>query len=137
MMEYVTGRAFLILMAKMFAIFGGLMGAFAYLSLIERRVMAFVQMRPGPNRVGPLGLLQPIADGLKFFFKEQVIPTQANTWLYLLAPVISLVPALLAFAVIPFGPDLQIADLNVGLLFVFAVASLSVYGIVIGGWASN
>src|SRR5579864_4353049 len=99
MMDYITDPAFLILMAKMIVIFGGLMGTFAYLSLIERRVMAFVQMRPGPNRVGPFGLLQPIADGLKFLFKEQVRPTGANEWLYLLAPLVSLVPALLSFAV--------------------------------------
>jgi NADH-quinone oxidoreductase subunit H len=137
MIDYITDPAFLILIAKMIVIFGGLMGTFAYLSLVERRVMAFVQMRPGPNRVGPFGLLQPLADGLKFLLKEQVIPTQANSWLYIIAPVISLIPALLSFAVIPFGPYLQITDLNVGLLFIFAVTSLSVYGIVIGGWASN
>jgi NADH-quinone oxidoreductase subunit H len=104
---------------------------------VERRVMAFVQMRPGPNRVGPFGLLQPIADGLKFLFKEQVRPTDANHWLYLIAPLISLVPALLSFSVIPFGPALQVTDLNVALLVVFAVGSLSIYGIVLGGWASN
>src|SRR5215510_11064346 len=137
MIDYLTSRTFLLMILKMLIVFGGLMGAFAYLSLVERRVMAFVQMRPGPNRVGPFGLLQPIADGLKFLFKEQVRPTAANEWLYLIAPLISLVPALLSFAVIPFGPALQITDLNVALLVVFAVGSLSVYGIVLGGWASN
>lgn len=137
MIEYLTSQEFLILLAKMIVVFGGLMTAFAYLSLVERRVMAFVQMRPGPNRVGPFGLLQPLADGLKFLFKEQVIPTASNAWLYVLAPVISLVPALLVFAVIPFGPLLQMTDLNVALLFVLALGSLSVYGVVLGGWASN
>jgi NADH-quinone oxidoreductase subunit H len=137
MIAYLTDSRFLILIAKMIVIFGGLMGAFAYLSLVERRMIAFVQMRPGPNRVGPYGLLQPIADGLKFLFKEQIVPAQANAWLYILAPVLSLVPALLAFSVIPFGPYLQVTDLNVGLLFIFALTSLGVYGIVLGGWASN
>jgi NADH-quinone oxidoreductase subunit H len=137
MIDYLTSQTFLLMILKMLIVFGGLMGAFAYLSLVERRVMAFVQMRPGPNRVGPFGLLQPIADGLKFLFKEQVRPTAANEWLYIIAPLISLVPALMSFAVIPFGPALQVTDLNVALLVVFAVGSLSVYGIVLGGWASN
>lgn len=137
MTEYFTSPDFLILLAKMIAIFGGVMGALAYTTLLERRVMAFVQMRPGPNRVGPFGLLQPLADGLKFMFKEQVVPTNANVLLYYLAPIIALIPALLSFSVIPFGPDLKIADTNVGLLFIFAITSLGVYGIVIGGWASN
>src|SRR5215831_19662680 len=137
MIDYLTSRDFMILFIKMIAIFGGVMGGLAYMSLLERRLMAFVQMRPGPNRVGPFGLLQPIADGLKFLFKEQVQPTAANEWLYLIAPLLSLVPALLSFSVIPFGPALQVTDLNVALLVVFAVGSLSVYGIVLGGWASN
>jgi NADH-quinone oxidoreductase subunit H len=94
-------------------------------------------MRPGPNRVGPFGLLQPIADGLKFLLKEQVVPTSANVLLYYAAPIVSLVPALLSLSVIPFGPDLKIADINVSLLLIFAVTSLGVYGIVLGGWASN
>src|SRR5262245_3163604 len=137
MIGYLTSQTFLLMILKMLIVFFGLLGTFAYLSLVERRVMAFVQMRPGPNRVGPYGLLQPIADGLKFLFKEQVRPTAANEWLYLIAPLISLVPALLSFAVIPFGPALQVTDLHVALLVVFAVGSLSVYGIVLGGWASN
>jgi NADH-quinone oxidoreductase subunit H len=137
MIDYFTSQDFLILLLKMLIIFGGVMGGLAYMSLLERRLMAFVQMRPGPNRVGPQGLLQPIADGLKFLFKEQIVPTQANILLYYLAPVISLVPALLSLSVIPFGPDLKIADMSVSLLFIFAVTSLGVYGIVIGGWSSN
>ena len=137
MIEYVSSREFLILFAKMITIFGGVMGALAYTTLVERRLMAFVQMRPGPNRVGPFGLLQPIADGLKFLFKEQTVPGGANVLLYYLAPILSMIPALLSFSVIPFGPDLKIADINVSLLLIFAITSLGVYGIVLGGWASN
>lgn len=127
----------MLLFLKMTVVFGGVMGALAYTTLLERRLIAFVQMRPGPNRVGPMGLLQPLADGLKFMFKEQIVPANANVLLYYLAPVISLIPALLSFSVIPFGPGLIIADVSVSLLFVFAITSLGVYGIVIGGWASN
>src|SRR5262245_16050436 len=137
MIEYLSSREFLILLAKMLAIFGGMMGALAYTTLLERRIMAFVQMRPGPNRVGPFGLLQPIADGLKFLFKEQTVPGSANVLLYYAAPIVSIIPALLSFSVIPFGPDLKIADINVSLLLIFAITSLGVYGIVLGGWASN
>jgi NADH-quinone oxidoreductase subunit H len=137
MIEYLSSREFLVLAVKMLVIFGGVMGALAYTTLLERRVMAFVQMRPGPNRVGPFGLLQPIADGLKFLFKEQVVPTNANVLLYYIAPIASMIPALLSFSVIPFGPDLKIADINVSLLLIFAITSLGVYGIVLGGWASN
>src|SRR5204862_6507023 len=137
MIEYFTSSAFIVLMIKIIVIFGGVMGALAYLTWLERKVIARVQMRPGPTRVGPFGLLQPIADGLKFLFKEDVIPTNANTFLYVAAPVVSLIPALLSFSVIPFGPSLQITDLGVGLLFIFAITSLGVYGIALGGWASN
>src|SRR5262245_48755716 len=137
MVEYLTSTEFLMLMIKIVVIFGGVMGALAYLTWLERKVMARVQMRPGPTRVGPFGLLQPIADGLKFLFKEDVIPTNANRFLYIAAPVVSLVPALLSFSVIPFGPWLQVTDLSVGLLFIFAITSLGVYGIVLGGWSSN
>jgi len=137
MIEYLSSRDFLILFAKMITIFGGVMGALAYTTLLERRIMAFVQMRPGPNRVGPFGLLQPIADGLKFLFKEQTVPGTANVLLYYAAPIVSIIPALLSFSVIPFGPDLKIADINVSLLLIFAITSLGVYGIVLGGWASN
>src|SRR5438094_506551 len=137
MIEYLTSYDFLILMIKIILIFGGVMGALAYLTWIERKVMARVQMRPGPTRVGPFGLLQPIADGLKFLFKEDVVPANANRFLYIAAPVVSLIPALLSFSVIPFGPWLQVTDLSVGLLFIFAITSFGVYGIVLGGWASN
>src|SRR5215831_14351004 len=137
MIEYLTSFDFLILMVKIVVIFGAVMNVVGLLSWVERKMMARVQMRPGPTRVGPFGLLQPFADLLKFVFKEEVIPTNANTLLYIAAPVVSLVPAFLSFAVVPFGPALQVTDLNVGLLFIFAVTSLGVYGIVLGGWASN
>src|SRR5688572_6020924 len=135
--EYLSTTSFLMLAAKMILIFGGVMTALAYTTLLERRMMAFVQMRPGPNRVGPFGLLQPLADGLKFLLKEQTVPGTANVFLYYLAPIVSMIPALLSFSVIPFGPDLKIADTNVSLFFIFAITSLGVYGIVLGGWSSN
>ena len=118
----------------------------AYMSLVERKVSAWMQDRIGPNRVGPAGLLQPIADGVKFLFKEQVIPGSVDRTLYVLAPAIALVPSFLVMAVIPFGPpmvfgertvSLAIADLDVGILFVFAISSLSVYGITLAGWSSK
>jgi NADH-quinone oxidoreductase subunit H len=118
----------------------------AYMSLAERKVSAWMQDRIGPNRVGYAGLLQPIADALKFFFKEDVVPGQVDKALYVLAPAITLIPAFLVLAVIPFGPPIEVlgrsvplvvADLDVGILFVFAVSSLGVYGIVLAGWASN
>src|SRR5262245_64914205 len=137
MIDYLTNPETVMVLIKMIVIFGGVMGALAYTTLVERKLMAFVQMRPGPNRVGPFGLLQPLADGAKFMFKEQIVPAKANVLLYYLAPIVSLIPALLSFSVIPFGPDLMIADVNVSLLFIFAITSLGVYGIVLGGWSSN
>jgi NADH-quinone oxidoreductase subunit H len=137
MIEYLTSRDFIILIIKIVVIFGAVMNVVGLLSWVERKVMARVQMRPGPTRVGPFGLLQPLADLLKFVFKEEVVPTQANTFLYIAAPLISLIPAFLSFAVVPFGPSLQVTDLSVGLLFIFALTSLGVYGIALGGWASN
>src|SRR5262245_34872339 len=142
MIEYLTRffnehREPILLGLKIIIIFVGVMTALAYTTLVERKLMAFVQMRPGPNRVGPFGLLQPLADGLKFLFKEQITPTNANVFLYYLAPIVSMIPALLSFAVIPFGPNLKIADISVSLLFIFAITSLGVYGIVLGGWSSN
>jgi NADH-quinone oxidoreductase subunit H len=103
----------------------------------ERRVSALMQDRVGPNRVGPLGLLQSLADLGKFIFKEDVVPGHVHKWMYVLAPSIVVVPALITFAVIPFGEGLQLADLNVGILYILAIASLGVYGITLGGWASN
>jgi len=112
-------------------------GLAAVMVWAERRVSAFIQDRLGPNRVGPAGLLQPIADLLKFIFKEDVIPGHVNKTLYVIAPVMSLVPALIAFCVVPYGRGMAIADVNVGILLVFAVSSIAVYGVSIGGWAGN
>src|SRR5262249_48382246 len=137
MIDYLTSYNFIITIVKIVVIFGAVMNVVGLLSWVERKMMARVQMRPGPTRVGPFGLLQPFADLLKFVFKEEVIPTNANIYLYIAAPVVSLIPAFLSFAVVPFGPSLQVTDLSVGLLFIFAVTSLGVYGIVLGGWASN
>ncbi len=111
--------------------------AVAYLSLLERKLIGDIQVRFGPSRVGPFGLLQPIADGMKLMFKEEIVPANADRLIFVLAPAISFIPALIVFAVIPFGPSFVIADVNVGLLYVFAVTSLGVYGIVLAGWASN
>src|SRR5215471_13244838 len=127
MIEYLTSYDFLITLLKIVVIFGGVMNVVGLLSWVERKMMARVQMRPGPTRVGPFGLLQPFADLLKFVFKEDVIPLQANTFLYLLAPLLSLIPAFLTFAVVPFGPSLQVTDLSVGVLYIFALGALGVY----------
>ena len=114
-----------------------LMGCVAYLTLWERKAIGFTQIRLGPNRVGPFGLLQPIADALKLLTKEIIIPTQASTGLFLLGPIMTIMPALAAWAVIPFGPDVALANVNAGLLFLMAITSLEVYGVIIAGWASN
>ena len=114
-----------------------LMGAVAYLTLWERKAIGLTQLRIGPNRVGPLGLLQPIADALKLLTKEIIIPTVANKGLFLLGPIMTIMPALAAWVVIPFGPDVALANINAGLLFIMAITSLEVYGVIIAGWASN
>ena len=135
-MEFVT--VFLVIVIVMAV----LLGVDSYLILLERKVAARVQDRYGPNRVGPAGLLQPIADGLKFLFKEQVIPAHVDKVLYLLAPALATVTAMLAFAVVPFG-DTSLGryaiapGVDIGILFVFAVGSLNVYAVIVGGWASN
>ncbi len=141
------------------AIMGGLLGLFSLMTWVERRLLGFMQFRLGPNRTGPLGLFQPIADGIKLFFKEELIPENANKWAFLAAPVIAVTIAFLSVAVLPFGPPvtlpslegwpawlswlsgrtipLQIADLDVGVLYLFAIGSLGVYGIVLAGWGAN
>jgi NADH-quinone oxidoreductase subunit H len=104
---------------------------------LDRRVWAFVQKRQGPNVVGPFGLLQSLADSLKYIFKEIIIPASSNKVIFILAPIITMTLALIAWAVIPFGVEQVLADINVGILYIFAVSSLGVYGIIMGGWASN
>lgn len=122
---------------KIVALVLPLMICVAYLTLWERKGIGFTQIRLGPNRVGPLGLLQPIADAVKLIFKEIIRPTAANKGLFFLGPVMTIMPALAAWAVIPFGPDVALANINAGLLFLMAITSLEVYGVIIAGWASN
>jgi len=119
------------------AIFGGVMTLAPMLVMAERRICAAIQNRIGPNRVGPMGLLQPLADVIKLLFKEDLIPDRADRTLFSLAPLLAFAPAAIAFIAIPVGRDLQVADLNVGVLYVLAITSLGVYGISFGGWASN
>jgi len=137
---------FLVIVVKLVVVLFVLITAVAYVQLIERRVMAFMQARLGPNRVGPFGLLQPLADILKLIFKEDTTPAGADVPVYFLAPAIAAIVGIAGFAVIPFGGSIEvfgfrvnlyIADINVGLLYVFAMSSLAVYGITLAGWSSN
>ena len=124
-------------LAKIIAIVGPLMIAVAYLTYAERKVIGYMQVRIGPNRVGYKGLLQPIADGIKLLMKEIIIPSGANKFLFVLAPVLTIAPALAAWAVIPFSPQLVLANVDAGLLYILAITSMGVYGVIIAGWASN
>ena len=124
-------------LAKIVAVVLPLMICVAYLTLWERKGIGFTQIRLGPNRVGPGGLLQPIADAVKLIFKEIIRPTAAQKGLFFLGPVMTIMPALAAWAVIPFGPEVALANVNAGLLFLMAITSLEVYGVIIAGWASN
>jgi len=127
----------LIFLLEILAIVMPLLISVAYFTLAERKVMGSIQRRRGPNVVGYLGLMQPLADGLKLFVKETVLPTTANLGIFLLAPMITFVLSLMGWAVIPFGETAVLSDLNVGILYLFAISSLSVYGIVLSGWSSN
>ncbi|MEE8126482.1 MAG: NADH-quinone oxidoreductase subunit NuoH [Nitrospirales bacterium] len=144
-----TGIRLALTLSQIGAVMGIVLLTVALLTLLERKVLGWMQDRMGPMEVGPYGILQPVADGLKLFFKEDIIPAGANKFMFSLAPILSLVPALIGFAVIPFGPDwtvevagvlfkpFVITDINVGVLFILAIASIGTYGIILGGWSSN
>ena len=122
---------------KIILIVAPIMGLVAYSTLYERKLIGWMHVRLGPNRVGPYGIFQPIADALKLLSKEIIVPSNANSGLYLLAPVMTIMPSLAAWAVIPFGPQVILADINAGVLFLLAITSLEVYGVILAGWASN
>src|SRR5207237_3149809 len=133
---------------KIFIVFNVVAGVVALLTLAERKVAAWMQVRLGPMRVGPYGILQPLADGIKLMLKEDIVPAGADRWIFTLAPIVSLVPSFIVFAVIPFGPTeaftimghkvgYVITDLNIGVLYVLSISSVGVLGIILGGWASN
>ncbi len=137
---------FVIPLLKILVVLNATLVAVTYMVLLERKVIAWVQVRLGPMRVGPYGALQPIADAIKLMIKEDITPTRVDRWVFTAAPIISLVPALIVFAVIPFGPEVQlfgrqvtlyITDVNVGLLYIVSVASIGVYGLILAGYASN
>jgi NADH-quinone oxidoreductase subunit H len=124
-------------LVKIILVVAPLMGCVAYLTLWERKAIGFIQIRHGANRVGYFGLLQPIADGVKLLLKEIVIPARANKALFVIAPIMTIMPSLVAWSVIPFGPEVALANIDAGLLFLMAITSMEVYGVIIAGWASN
>ena len=136
-MDWSTVQTVVWTLIKILAIVVPLMLGVAYLTYAERKVIGYMQVRIGPNRVGPLGLLQPIADGLKLLMKEIIIPSGANKGLFILGPILAIAPALAAWAVIPFTDTLVLANVDAGLLYVLAITSMGVYGVIIAGWASN
>ena len=123
--------------AKIIAILAPLMLCVAYFTFAERKLIGYMQIRVGPNRVGPRGWLQPIADALKLLMKEIIIPRRANKTLFLMAPILSITPALAAWAVVPFSDQLVLADIDASLLYILALTSMGVYGVIVAGWASN
>jgi NADH-quinone oxidoreductase subunit H len=126
-----------IVLAKIVIILGVIALVVAYLTYLERKIIAHIQVRIGPMRVGWHGLLQPIADGLKLFLKEDIIPAKADRWVFVLAPIICLVPAFVVYSVIPFSPHFYLANINIGILYIISISALGIYGIVLAGWASN
>ncbi|AOU97538.1 NADH-quinone oxidoreductase subunit H [Acidihalobacter yilgarnensis] len=130
-------QTFLVILAKIVAILIPLLISVAYFTFAERKVIGYIQVRVGPNRVGPRGWLQPIADALKLIMKEVIVPTQASRFLFFVAPLLAIAPALAAWAVIPFGDGMLLSNINAGLLYILAITSIGVYGIVLAGWASN
>jgi NADH-quinone oxidoreductase subunit H len=130
------GQAIVILL-ECLAVTVPLLVAVAYMTYVDRKVWASIQLRRGPNVVGPFGLLQPFADGLKLMLKETIVPSSANSILFIIAPMITFLTALIAWAVVPFGNGMVIANINVGILYLFAISSVGVYGVIIAGWASN
>lgn len=135
--DWITAQTVLYTVIKIVAIIVPLMLGVAYLTLAERKVIGWIQVRIGPNRVGPFGLLQPIADGLKLALKEVIFPAKSNLYLFLVAPVLAIGPALAAWAVMPFDATMTLANIDAGLLYILAITSMGVYGIVVAGWASN
>jgi NADH-quinone oxidoreductase subunit H len=125
------------IVVKILAVILPLFGAVAYLTLAERKVIGYMQGRVGPNRVGIMGIMQPLADVLKLMMKEIILPTRSNRYLFIIAPMLTIASSLVAWAVIPFGEGMAIADINAGLLFLFSMTSLGVYGVLVAGWASN
>lgn len=136
-LQFVEAHPLILATLKILIVFLVLSGLVAYLVYMERKVLAFMQARLGPMRVGPWGLLQPVADGIKLLLKEDIIPAGADKFVFLLAPVISVIAAFTVFAVIPFAGNFFITDINIGIMFILAVSSLGIYGIILGGWASN
>jgi len=127
----------IVILLKIVAVLAPLLLAVAYLTFAERKIIGYMQVRIGPNRVGPKGWLQPIADAMKLMFKEIIVPSRADRFLFLLAPVVAFGPALAAWAVIPFGDGMMVSGLDAGMLYLLALTSMGVYGVIIAGWASN